>query len=74
MEKQFITAQEAKGKAENYSNMENICQDIQAAAEEGKFRRRFFFISAIDIPKLVALGYTVKEDHVEKFPYTVSWE
>lgn len=74
MEKKIITAQEAKEKAANYSNIEDICKDIQIAAEGGRYKRHFAFLSAVDISKLVALGYSVVEYREEKFPYTVSWE
>lgn len=75
MEKNFITAQEANEKTANcYSNMEDVCKGIQRAAERGQYKCRFYFISDIDIPKLMALGYTVTTNINEKFPYTVSWK
>lgn len=73
MEKSFITAQEAKEKATNYSNINQVCDDIQRSAERGLFRASFMFLSKVDIAKLIALGYDVVEEPTEKFPFTVSW-
>lgn len=42
MDKKFITAQEANENAKAYSDMENICEQIERAAEKGRFQTFFW--------------------------------
>lgn len=74
MDKKFITAQEANEKAKAYSAIERICEQIERAAEKGRFRTFFGDITPKDKVNLEALGYTVKEIDNFKFPIVISWE
>ncbi|MEL5895012.1 hypothetical protein AAE250_16155 [Bacteroides sp. GD17] len=74
MSVQFITAEEAREKAMNYSNVEEICSHIEMAAKRGLYKTRFIFISENDQDKLKELGYSITEDDDYKMPFIVSWK
>lgn len=73
MNTERITAEEARNMAEVYSNMDNILRDIEQAAIDGIFNKRFIRIVDKDVAKLEKLGFEVEVDKEEKFPYNVVW-
>lgn len=72
MENKLFTAAEAREKALNYSDMENICSSIQASANRGLYRASFHLISETDLNELKKLGYYVHKTN-DKLPFVVSW-
>lgn len=68
-----ITAEKARNMAEVYSNMDNVLREIEHAAMDGQFNKRFIRIVDKDIAKLEMLGFEVKVDEEERFPYNVVW-
>lgn len=68
-----ITAEEARNMAEVYSNMDDMLRDIEQAAIDGKFNKRFIRIVDKDVVKLEQLGFEVAVDKEERFPYNVVW-
>lgn len=74
MDKKFITAKEAKEKANAYSNMEQISEEIERAANNGRFKMYLSDITSGDKAELEMLGYTVTKNEDWKYPITVSWE
>lgn len=73
MNTERITAEEARNMAEVYSNMDDMLRDIEQAAIDGQFNKRFIRIVDKDVAKLEKLGFEVEVDKEEKFPYNVVW-